>query len=74
MGDLGKIIVATSFEWLPKVHKIAKSGHTALLWLDAVSRMMSINQSEGIIYYWNEWKAKVKRKVIEIIDSKYGHT
>ena len=27
-GNLGKIIVATSFEWLPKVQKIAKSGHT----------------------------------------------
>ena len=26
--DLGKIIVATSFEWLAKVQKIAKSGHT----------------------------------------------
>ena len=28
VGDLGKIIVVTSFEWLPKVQKIAKSGHT----------------------------------------------
>ena len=28
VGDLGKIIVATSFEWLPKVQKITKSGHT----------------------------------------------
>ena len=28
-GDLGKIIVATCFEWLPKVQKIAQSGHTA---------------------------------------------
>ena len=28
VGDLGKIIVATSFEWLPKVQKIAESGHT----------------------------------------------
>ena len=28
VGDLGKIIVATSFEWLPKVQKIDKSGHT----------------------------------------------
>ena len=28
VGDLGKIIVATSFEWLPKVKKIAQSGHT----------------------------------------------
>ena len=27
-GDLGKIIVATCFEWLPKVQKIAQSGHT----------------------------------------------
>ena len=31
VGDLGKIIVATSFEWLPKVQKIAKSGHTAFM-------------------------------------------
>ena len=28
VGDLGKIIVATGFEWLPKVQKIARSGHT----------------------------------------------
>ena len=28
VGDLGKIIVATSFEWLPQVQKITKSGHT----------------------------------------------
>ena len=27
-GDLGKIIVATCFEWFPKVQKIAQSGHT----------------------------------------------
>ena len=30
VGDLGKIIVATSFEWLPKVQKNVQSGHTAL--------------------------------------------
>ena len=29
VSDLDKIIVATSFEWLPKKHKIAKSGHTS---------------------------------------------
>ena len=29
VGDLCKIIVATGFEWLPKVQKIANSGHTA---------------------------------------------
>ena len=28
LGDLGKTIVATGFEWLPKVNKIAQSGHT----------------------------------------------
>ena len=28
VGELGKLIVATSFEWLPKVQKIAQSGHT----------------------------------------------
>ena len=26
--DLGKIIVTGGFEWLPKVQKIAQSGHT----------------------------------------------
>ena len=31
VGDLGKIIVATSFEWFPKVQKIAKSGHTGYI-------------------------------------------
>ena len=29
LGDLGKIIVAKGFKKLPKVQKIAKSGHTA---------------------------------------------
>ena len=29
VGNLGKIIVATGFELLPKVQKIAQSGHTA---------------------------------------------
>ena len=29
VGDLCKIIVATGFEWLPKVKIIAKSGYTA---------------------------------------------
>ena len=27
-GNLGKISVAAGFEWLPKVRKIAQSGHT----------------------------------------------
>ena len=28
LGDLGKLIVAKGFKRLPKVQKIAKSGHT----------------------------------------------
>ena len=28
VGDLDKLIVANGFEWLPKVQKIAQSGHT----------------------------------------------
>ena len=31
VGDLGKIIVAKCFEWLPKAQKIAQSGHTGSL-------------------------------------------
>ena len=30
LGDLGKITVATGFKRLPKVQKIAQSGHTAV--------------------------------------------
>ena len=30
MGNLGKIIVAIGFQKLPKVQKIAQSGHTAV--------------------------------------------
>ena len=30
MGDLGKLIVAKGFKNLPKVQKIARSGHTGL--------------------------------------------
>ena len=29
VGDLGKLIVAKGYEKLPKVQKIAQSGHTA---------------------------------------------
>ena len=36
VGHLGKIIVATGFEWLPKVKKIAQSGHTGHLTLHCV--------------------------------------
>ena len=31
VGDLSKIVVTKCFEWLPKMKKIAQSGHTARL-------------------------------------------
>ena len=31
VGDLGQLVVAKGFEKLPKVQKIAKSGHTSLM-------------------------------------------
>ena len=36
VGDLGKIIVATGFKWLPEVQKIAQSGHTDTKSLNSV--------------------------------------
>ena len=36
--DLGKMIVATGFEWLPKVQNIAQSGHTSSEHERALSR------------------------------------
>ena len=40
VANLGKIIVATVFEWLPKVQKIAQSGHTE-------ADLNTINQTGG---------------------------
>ena len=44
VGDLGKIIVAISFELLPKVQKIAKSGHTVPNAKPAMSILL--------LYFW----------------------
>ena len=38
VGDSGKIIVDTGFEWLPKVQNIAQSGHTSSEHERALSR------------------------------------
>ena len=42
LGDLGKLIVAKGFKTLPKVQKIARSGHTAshsLAWAWTILRL-----------------------------------
>ena len=41
VGDLGKIFVATGFEWLPKVQKITQSGHTGLYPLYPLDELQS---------------------------------
>ena len=41
VGDLGKLIAAKGFKKLPKVQKIAKSGHT-----------VPILQSKMVGYWW----------------------
>ena len=40
--DLGKLIVATGFEWLPKVQKIAQSGHTGPYTSDPVYHLLPL--------------------------------
>ena len=52
LGDLGKLIVAKGFKKLPKVQKIARSGHTAwdhqLSWTLNPPNSMQINtKSQG---------------------------
>ena len=42
--DLGKLIVAKGFKKLPKVQKIARSGHTAV---DANVKMINLRTKGG---------------------------
>ena len=53
MGDLGKIIVATGFEWLPKVQKITQSGHT-----DKVHLLLFAENCKSYIIYGHSWRYK----------------
>ena len=39
-NNVGKIIVAAGFEWLPKVQKITQSGHTASNGTNKITVMM----------------------------------
>ena len=43
VGDLGKLIVAKGFKKLPKVQKIAQSGHTSHSWKHSVSKMFAFS-------------------------------
>ena len=53
VGDLGKTIVATSFEWLPKLQKLAKSGHTGEVpgWGEIVMNYLWLQKTSISISY-----------------------
>ena len=53
VGDLGKIIIATGFEWLPKVQKIAQSGHTAhrSTWLSLLFQYLRLFPKTTLGYF-----------------------
>ena len=59
VGDLGKLIVAKGFKKLPKVQKIAKSGHTGSIpqiFIIIPNRIISpgwLSASMIIILIWN---------------------
>ena len=54
VGDLGKLIVAKGFKKLPKVQKIAQSGHTG-----AGHRGVGCCQQLDIFLYLLQWTATV---------------
>ena len=51
VGDLGQLVVAKGFEKLPKVQKIAKSGHTApdKLSLNGVDKSYQTSETPEVI-------------------------
>ena len=70
VGDLGKIIVATSFEWLPKVQKYAKSGHTVLRCQHILALFYSYLNSysvqqvpNSVTISWNKKQPKCLKKL-----------
>ena len=66
VGDLGKLIVAKGFEKLPKVQKIAKSGHTD--WWPHISHYGGVGDTKNGLrqlqlssHFWNEIKTICQR-------------
>ena len=55
VGNLGKKIVATGFEWLPKGQKIAQSGHTVPRLVDS-----SVARFAQILPLWQNFKVFCK--------------
>ena len=69
-GDLGKIVVATGFEKLPKVQQIAQSGHTAVSTYLRMRRKMDNFYRQSVMLkfsnlkegdsYWSTFKQPIK--------------
>ena len=84
MGDLGKIIVATGFEKLPKVQLIAQSGHTAWDQIDDIftyngpfhvmlphsSLIISVTRSDD---FWKLLATNLIWKVGQTLDDSVGY-
>ena len=54
VSNLGKMVVVTGFEWLPKVQKIAQSGHTGRRFkkysrADFFERKVDVDFYDGLI-------------------------
>jgi len=60
VSDLGKIIVATGFECLPKVQLIAQSSQTDPLFVEIFSNLVNI-----FLYSMNSVEFKIKKKAIK---------
>ena len=58
VGNLGKLIVATGFEWLPKVQKIALSGHTDYEWKPIGIALSFVDQTAEKVH-----KILIKKKL-----------
>ena len=55
LGDLGKLIVAKGFKKLPKVQKIARSGHTACSLQCVATEMDKLASSYYAIAAESKW-------------------
>ena len=71
VGDLGKTIVATGFEWLPKVQKIAQSGHSATCYSDSHTFVRYLCQCMSIetLVFLNCLISMVNRHTINLTEA-----
>ena len=63
VGILAKIIVATSFQWLPKVQKIVQSGHT----VSRLTQRCPINQFSSSQKMKKEMTKNNRKKIFSFL-------